>query len=248
MTRDKEKETAAASKLRFPEFVGQAQREVELREVTSESRVRNGNGLPAKTVMGVSKVLGIVPMEERVVSSDLTRYKVVKKNWFAYNPMRLNIGSIARWNGDDILVSPDYVVFRCLDGLESGISPDYLDQFRQSAVWDAFVSEGGDGGVRVRIYYQDLARLQIALPSRAEQQKIADCLISLGELITAQEKKVEALKSYKRSLMQQLFPRRRNPPCSAFLSSVVSQNGTCCELLSLSPLSRVARVAGLPTT
>lgn len=115
----KKKETAAASKLRFPEFVGQAQREVELREVTSESRVRNGNGLPAKTVMGVSKVLGIVPMEERVVSSDLTRYKVVKKNWFAYNPMRLNIGSIARWNGDDILVSPDYVVFRCESPLVS---------------------------------------------------------------------------------------------------------------------------------
>ncbi|GAB3376217.1 restriction endonuclease subunit S [Azotobacter armeniacus] len=204
----KKKETATAPKLRFPEFVGQAPREVQLCEVTAESRVRNGDGLPAKAVMGVSKVLGIVPMEERVVSLDITRYKVVKKNWFAYNPMRLNIGSIARWHGDaDILVSPDYVVFRCLDEPESGIRPDYLDQFRQSAVWDAFVSEGGDGGVRVRIYYQDLARLEIALPARAEQQKIADCLTSLDELIAAQGQKVEALKTYTRILMQQLFPR-----------------------------------------
>ena len=158
--------------------------------------------------MGVSKVLGIVPMEERIVASDIARYKLVRKDWFAYNPMRLNIGSIARWHGDDdILVSPDYVVFRCSDDSNSGIEPSYLDHFRQSAAWDAFVSDGGDGGVRVRIYYKDIARLELALPQRAEQQKIADCLSSLDELIAAQGRKVEALKTYKRGLVQQLFPR-----------------------------------------
>ena len=158
--------------------------------------------------MGVSKVLGIVPMEERIVASDIARYKLVRKDWFAYNPMRLNIGSIARWHGDaDILVSPDYVVFQCRDEPDSGIAPSYLDHFRQSAAWDAFVSEGGDGGVRVRIHYKDIARLELALPARAEQQKIADCLSSLDELIAAQRRKVEALKTYKRGLMQQLFPR-----------------------------------------
>ena len=158
--------------------------------------------------MGVSKVLGIVPMEERIVASDIARYKSVKKDWFAYNPMRLNIGSIARWRGDaDILVSPDYVVFQCLDEPTSGIEPCYLDHFRQSAAWEAFVSEGGDGGVRVRIYYKDLARLQLALPKRIEQKKITDCMSSLDELIAAQGRNVEALKIYKRGLMQQLFPR-----------------------------------------
>jgi type I restriction enzyme S subunit len=202
------KDTATAPKLRFPEFVGQVQREVPLREVTTESKIRNGYGLPVGAAMGVSKTLGIVPMEARVVGSDITRYKLVKKSWFAYNPMRLNIGSIARWNGDsDILVSPDYVVFRCLNDSESGISPDYLDQFRQSVVWDNFVSQGGDGGVRVRIYYKDLARLKLILPKPAEQQKIADFLVSLDELIAAQEQKVKVLKTYKRGLMQRLFPR-----------------------------------------
>jgi len=44
-------------------------------------------------------------------------------------------------------------------------------------------------------------------PSFDEQQKIADCLSSLDELIAAQGRKVEALKTYKRGLMQQLFPR-----------------------------------------
>lgn len=146
-------------------------------------------------------------MVERIIASDIARYKMAQKDWFAYNPMRLNIGSIARWRGEaDILVSPDYVVFRCLDG-PSGIHPAYLDHFRQSEAWDAFVSEGGDGGVRVRIYYKDLALLRLVLPPRAEQQKIADCLTSLDEVIAVQRRKVEALKTHKRGLMQQLFPR-----------------------------------------
>lgn len=202
------KKKAAVPKLRFPEFADQPLSEVRLSDVTAESSIRNGDGGPAGRVMGVSKVLGIVPMEERIVASDIARYKLVKKDWFAYNPMRLNIGSIARWYGDaDILVSPDYVVFQCRDEPEFGIEPSYMDHFRQSTAWDAFVSEGGDGGVRVRIYYKDVARLELALPGRAEQQKIANCLTSLDELIAAQGRKVEALKTYKRGLMQQLLPR-----------------------------------------
>lgn len=48
---------------------------------------------------------------------------------------------------------------------------------------------------------------RLGLPSPAEQQKIADCLTSLDEVIAAQGRKVEALKAHKRGLMQQLFPR-----------------------------------------
>lgn len=58
-----------------------------------------------------------------------------------------------------------------------------------------------------RYYISEYQNLEIALPNGAEQQKIADCLSSLDELIAAQGRKVEALKTYKRGLMQQLFPR-----------------------------------------
>ena len=204
----KDEKRTLTPRLRFPEFNGQTVREVQLKDVTTESTTRNGEMLTTTSVMGVKKVEGIVPMEERLIASDIARYKRVQKDWFAYNPMRLNIGSIARWQGEsDILVSPDYIVFKCLDEAELGIDPAYLDHFRQSDVWDNFVKEGGDGGVRVRIYYKDIARLQLALPSFAEQRKIADCLTSLDEVIAAQGRKVEALKAHKKGLMQQLFPR-----------------------------------------
>ena len=197
---------ALPPKLRFPEFWGQTVREIELREITAESTLRNGKTLPASVVMGVSKVNGIVPMEERIVASNIARYKLVQKDWFAYNPMRLNIGSIARWKGDsDILVSPDYIVFRCLNDKEPGIHSAFLDQFRQSFAWENFVTQGGDGGVRVRIYYKDIGNLKLTLPTLAEQQKIAECLNSVDELISVQSRKVDALKSHKKGLMQQLF-------------------------------------------
>lgn len=56
------------------------------------------------------------------------------------------------------------------------------------------------------LYYTELEPLAICRPSFAEQQKIADCLASLDDLITAQTQKLTALKTHKKGLMQQLFP------------------------------------------
>jgi type I restriction enzyme S subunit len=202
-----EAKPALVPKLRFPEFRGAKVHRVHLGDVTEEGRSRNGQKHTAASVMGVTKADGIVPMEARLIAADIARYKLVQYDWFAYNPMRLNIGSIARWNGErEILVSPDYVVFKCLTDDEPGINPIYLDHFRQTKDWEEFVTEGGDGSVRVRIYYRDLAGLPLALPSIPEQQKIAECLSSVDELLAAQARKVDELKTHKKGLMQQLFP------------------------------------------
>lgn len=203
-----EARSALVPKLRFPEFREAGLRSVLLGDVTEEGRSRNGHKHLIASVMGVTKADGIVPMETRLIAADIARYKLVQNDWFAYNPMRLNIGSIARWKGkSEILVSPDYVVFRCLTENKSGIDPAYLDHFRQTKAWEDFVTEGGDGSVRIRIYYKDIARLQLALPHLFEQQKIAECLSSVDELMAAQARKVYALKTHKKGLMQQLFPR-----------------------------------------
>ncbi len=56
------------------------------------------------------------------------------------------------------------------------------------------------------IYNKDISKLSIKLPSFNEQQKIADCLSSIDELITSSTKKVELLKEHKKGLLQNLFP------------------------------------------
>jgi len=52
----------------------------------------------------------------------------------------------------------------------------------------------------------DILELEARFPSLLEQQKIADCLTSIDELISNQTQKIEALKTHKKGLMQQLFP------------------------------------------
>ena len=59
---------------------------------------------------------------------------------------------------------------------------------------------------RLRLYYDDFARIPLRRPPPPEQHRIADCLSSLGDLIAAQTQKLEALKTHKKGLMQQLFP------------------------------------------
>jgi type I restriction enzyme S subunit len=66
------------------------------------------------------------------------------------------------------------------------------------------LSAGGEG--RGGLNLQIIKSLDIPLPELKEQQKIADCLSSLDELITAQTQKLDALKRHKKGLMQQLFP------------------------------------------
>jgi type I restriction enzyme S subunit len=196
-------------KLRFPMFAHAPLHDVWLGDVTEEGTIRNRGRFTTGVVMGVSKEDGMVPMQAHVIADDISRYKVVRKDWFAYNPMRLNIGSIARWHGDnDVLVSPDYVVFQCpARHVEPSLLPDYLDQFRRSTQWDAFTNEAGDGGVRVRIYFRDISQVRLLLPNSDEQKKIADCLSSLDDLIAAEGDRLAALREYKKGLTQQLFPR-----------------------------------------
>ena len=153
--------------------------------------------------MGVMKGLGLTPMRERVRATVLDRYKIVVPDAFAYNPMRLNIGSIARNKcGEKCLVSPDYVVF---ETDRDTLLPAYLDHVRHSSIWNRFVRATGTGSVRVRIYFDDLAAMRIPLPSIAEQTRIAHALNVLDREIGLLEQLRTAYQAQKRGLMQRVF-------------------------------------------
>ncbi|WP_409409724.1 restriction endonuclease subunit S [Acidithiobacillus ferriphilus] len=69
------------------------------------------------------------------------------------------------------------------------------------------IAKVAQGDTVVHLYPHQLEALRIAVPLPAEQQKIAECLSSVDELMAAQARKVDALKAHKKGLMQQLFPR-----------------------------------------
>lgn len=172
--------------------------------VSHELTRRNGaKGLGRNFVMGVTKAQGVVPMREQTIAGDISRYKRLPPRAFAYNPMRINVGSIAmNESEDEVLVSPDYVVFACnADGLD----PDYLDHLRKTSWWAHYINSGGSGSVRQRTYYDDLAALKLPLPELDEQKAIATVLNSARADLAATEREIEAVTLQKRGLMQKLL-------------------------------------------
>jgi type I restriction enzyme S subunit len=174
-----------------------------LTDVTTELTVRNSSQLGTSAVMGVNKIEGMIPMKEHVRAADISRYKIVPPNAFAYNPMRLNIGSIAKnEHGRDVLVSPDYVAFRTNRGeLDSG----FFDHLRRTRPWTRFVEGAGSGGVRVRIYFDDLSDFSFELPPLEEQRKIVAMLDAARREIQLLEDRRGAFDAQKRGLMQKLL-------------------------------------------
>ncbi|WP_164479493.1 restriction endonuclease subunit S [Methylocystis rosea] len=175
-----------------------------LGDVTCELTTRNNDMVLARElVMGITNSRGIVPMREQTIADDISRYKLLPPRAFAYNPMRINVGSIAM-NGDEqtVLVSPDYVVFACNAG---GIEADYLDHIRQTRWWLHHVNSGGTGSVRQRTYYDDLAALHLPLPEPNEQAAIIAVLNSAKAEIAATERMLDVIARQKRGLMQKLL-------------------------------------------
>ena len=172
--------------------------------LTHELINRNGaKGLSREYVMGVSKTQGVVPMREQTIAGDISRYKRLPARAFAYNPMRINVGSIAmNDHEEEVLVSPDYVVFACNS---DGLNPGYLDHLRKTRWWAHYINSGGSGSVRQRTYYDDLAALKPPLPDVDEQKDIVAVLNTARDDLAATEREIEALSRQKRGLMQKLL-------------------------------------------
>ena len=106
----------------------------------------------------------------------------------------------------DIEDTNNYVASTGFAQLRSYSSSRYLYQVIHADVFVNKVIAKCTGSSYPAINSSDLAEIILSIPHHLEQQKIADCLSSLDDLITAQAQKLEALKTHKKGLMQQLFP------------------------------------------
>jgi type I restriction enzyme S subunit len=110
------------------------------------------------------------------------------------------IGRLVVYDGADAYFQDSNIVW--LKNNEKSILNSFLFYCYSILRWQT-----SDGGVIQRLYNSDLKNIKIRYPQDlSEQQKIASCLSSLDDLITAENQKLEALKAHKKGLMQQLFP------------------------------------------
>lgn len=193
-------------KLRFPEFreAGAWERKpLAPHLVDCSGRVPPDTNLPIYS----STREGLRPQDTYFggrVLQNKNEYGIVPPNCLVYRHMsddglfKFNINQ----TGGNIAVSKEYPVFKTRD-----LNPLFLiAKLNEGLDFKRFAQAQKAGGTRTRLYFSKLCELQSLLPSLAEQQKIADCLTSLDELIALEGQKLDALKTHKQGLMQQLFP------------------------------------------
>jgi type I restriction enzyme S subunit len=193
---------------RFPEFKDSGEWDVKtLGEVLIKNSKKNKNQKYSQ-VESVSNKFGFIKQDEyfknrRVASKDTSNYYVIKKGYFAYNPSRIDVGSLAYKHNDEIsIISPLYVSFKANNEL---INDYFLLSFFNSVTFTKQMIF--EGGVRNTLNYDNLIQSKIPIPTIQEQQRIASCLSSLDEVIEAHSKKLELLKDHKKGLLQNLFPQ-----------------------------------------
>ena len=208
----KQQKKGLVPKLRFPEFQDKGEWELAtLKKLASKKTARNIDGKLVR-VLTNSAEHGVVDQRDYfdkdiAIQGNLENYLIVDVGDFVYNP-RIStfapVGPISKNSVAKGVMSPLYTVFRFKNS-----DNDFYAYYFKTSAWHLYMRQVGSTGARhdrMAITNDDFLAMPLPVPLPKEQQKIADCLTSIDELITAQTRKLDTLKAHKKSLMQQLFP------------------------------------------
>lgn len=211
MSEQKNEKGALVPRLRFPGFTAPWAYEP-LSKVLKENKLKNTSG---REVFSVSMEYGVVNQIELLgrsfAAADTSHYTIGRRYDVVYtkSPLKafpFGIVKQCKFDGEAAL-SPLYGVFTPHNPHLGLMIEAYFESPNRSI---AFLTPLCQKGAKNTIQITNTTFLSGKLPlptERAEQQKIADCLSSLDELIAAESQKLTTLKTHKKGLMQQLFPR-----------------------------------------
>ncbi|MBR9855548.1 MAG: restriction endonuclease subunit S [Algicola sp.] len=139
---------------------------------------------------------------KEVFSKKLSNYKVVKQNQFAYNPSRINVGSIDYLKQESpVVISPLYVVFEC----KKTLYPNFLLRFLKSPLGNQKIRSKTRGAVRDTLSFKRLSEIKIPLPSFEDQIRIAEVLTKVERLISQRKESINLLDELLKSTFLQMF-------------------------------------------
>lgn len=203
------KNMQAKPQLRFLGFFGMWT-QYKLGEITKKKNNKNKSG-KKYPIYSINNVRGFLPQSEQFDgldsnerNYDTSMYKVVKRNTFAYNPARINVGSIG-FSGDldNVIISSLYVCFSTTDNVDD----IFMYHFFKSDLFNRFVKRYVEGGVRQYLFYENFSSIKVNIPTIDEQKKLASFLSTINGWIINLEKQKDTLEEYKKGMTQKIFTK-----------------------------------------
>lgn len=176
---------------------------VKIGDVISEYSVRNkfDENIPVYSVTN-EKGFCTGYFSKEVASKDKSTYKIVPRGYFAYNPSRINVGSVDWQKYEDrVIVSPLYVVF----GVSDRLDRQYLLHYLKSDMMLSFIKEYATGSVRDNLKLADLGKFPVNLRPVEEQRQIAATLDKIDDLIVKRRQQLDKLDELVKSRFIEMF-------------------------------------------
>ncbi len=179
----------------------------EFSEITYPAGEKNRDNHPYES-FSITNEDGFVPQNEKFENggtmrdADKRMYFIVSPNSFAYNPARINVGSIGYQNlHKNVIVSSLYEVFKTT----SDVDDRFLWHWFKSENFQRLIEHLQEGGVRLYFYYDKLCQGHLPLPTIEEQQEIGRYFDHLDHLITLHQRELEKLRNIKKACLEKMF-------------------------------------------
>lgn len=151
--------------------------------------------------------------------TDRKAYNIVQPNSFAYNPARINVGSIGYYKGvENVIVSSLYEVFQT----DNYVNDRFLWHWLKSDEFPRWIEKLQEGSVRLYFYYDKLCECQLYMPLLEEQEKIASFLDGLDHLITLHQRKAICTKNVRNNHILSIFLWER----AVFMGKMILYHGS----------------------
>ena len=160
-----------------------------------------------QNVLSVSNRQGFIRQREQfedrsIASNDTSNYKIVTRNDFAFNPARINVGSIARLTTfEKGIVSPMYICFHT----KNSILPEYLSFYFETKQFFSEIQKRLEGSVRQCLSYEGLCNIPFFPPVIEDQRRIGKRLFTLVQKFNLEMTFLEMLQKQKTYLLRQMF-------------------------------------------
>ena len=200
------KEGESEPRIRFNGFT-EPWEQRKFKDFTKQTGIRNKENLDLEPY-SITNETGFVPQKDAhdefgyMKNTDRSAYSIVSPNSFAYNPARINVGSIGYYKGDkNVIVSSLYEVFQT----DKDIDDSFLWIWFKSSNFFNWINKLQEGSVRQYFYYDKLCECKLPVPSLKEQEKIGTFFSKLDNLITLHQRQYEQIYSLMKYLLSKMF-------------------------------------------